>query len=243
MAQSKNIKLIGFVSLGLVMGLGGVAIALPAVTQSNRWISESNSVQEANSKLEADLIGLEEVKARHDDVVALNDELNVKFPTTAQGTLLLRDISNAAAQAGMAASAVQTVNISTPILAEAPVAEVPTANDGTATQEGTDSKAPSNEAPKEEAAPATPKLATMNVEITVVGSSAQITAFLKSLGSVDRAIKVDSVKISSQKDANDTPLNSMTITGTTLLYKAIEDPALSAKKSSTTTKSNTTTNN
>jgi Tfp pilus assembly protein PilO len=237
MSKAKNIKLIGFVSLGLVMGLGGIAIALPAVSQSQRWISESNAVQETNSGLEATLIGLEEVKTRHDDVVALNDELNVKFPTTASGTLLLQDISNAAAQSGMAASSIQTVNISTPILADAPaapVAEEPAAGDETA---------PSNEAP--EAEPSTPKLATMNVEITVVGSSAQISAFLKALGQVDRAIKIDSVKISSQKDSNDNPLNSMTITGTTLLYKAIEDPSLSVPNNTQNeeTETNTESNN
>lgn len=241
MSKSRNIKLIGFASLGVIMLLGGVAIAVPAVTQSTRWIQEADTVEEANAQLAKQIADLETAKENHPDVVALNEDLNIKFPTTVKGTLLLKDISNAAAQAGMSASAVETVNIATPsILEVAPVEEAPA-------EEAPAEEAPADEAPSNEgeaAAPApAPKLATMNIEITVSGTDSQISAFLKALGQIDRAIKIDSVKISQKDDTSGIVINSMTISGTTLLYQEIPDPDKQVKKTKDNSKANSDVNN
>lgn len=236
MSSSKNIKLIGFVSLGLLIGVGGIAIAVPAVTQSARWIQEEDAVKESNAQLQSDLIALEKVEEEHPDVVALNKQLNVKFPTIASGTLLLADVSKAAAMSGISASSIQAVNLATPIL----VQPESTATDSK-TSSGSSTTAPSNESKTTDTTKkaATPQLATMNVEITVVGSGSQLSAFLKGLGQVDRAIKIDSVKISEVKGNDGAGMNSMTISGTTLLYKEITDPA-TAQKSSTSNSTSST---
>lgn len=222
MKNFKNVKLIGYVILVLITIIGIMVIAIPAVNQSARWGSEISAAEDNNQKIADNVKSLEEKKKTHEDAVALNEELNIKFPTTASGTLLLADISNAASQSGISASAITAINIATPVLAEAEEEPAPEAADKKPAEDG--------ETSQEAAAPATPKIATMGVEITVNGTNAQLSTFLKALRQVDRAIKIDDIQIAELDKEAPEAYSTMTIVGTTILYKTIDDPKLASAK-------------
>lgn len=225
MSKAKNIKLIGFTGVGLIAALGIGLVGTPIISQTARWADEEKTIQEQNQKTEDQVVALKKIQSNTDAVSGLNDELNKKFPSTANVPLLLTDISNAAASAGIGASNITAVNVKNPELYIPPV---------TATK--TDAAADTSQTSTADPAAAEPsKLATMKVEISVLGSPDALSNFLKALGQIDRAIKVDSTTVSAADSKDAGGLQSMTIQGTTLLYAGLDTPAEAAAKTSGST--------
>ena len=226
MSKAKNIKLIGFTGVGLIAVLGIGLVGTPIISQTARWADEEKSIQEQNQKTEDQVVALKKVQSNTDAVSGLNDELNKKFPSTANVPLLLTDISNAAASAGIGASNITAVNVKNPELYIPPVT-------ATKTDAAADASKTSSSKPAAAAEPS--KLATMKVEISVLGTPDALSNFLKALGQIDRAIKVDSTTVSAADSKDASGLQSMTIQGTTLLYAGLDTPAEAAAKTSGST--------
>lgn len=227
MSKIKNIKLVGFASIGVIGLLGIGLVGMPLIGQTARWSDEEKVIQEQNQKVEDQVVALKKIQSNTDAVSALNDELNKKFPATANVPLLLSDISLAAANSGISANNITAINIKNPELYVAPVT----------TTSKTDTSSKDASSAKSTAAPEPSKLATMRVEVSVIGTPQALSDFLKNLGKIDRAIKVDTTTIALTSDKNSGNEQTMTIAGTTLLYAGLEVPtADSAKTTSGSTK-------
>lgn len=225
MSKLKNIKLVGFTGVGLIALLGIGLVGTPLISQTARWADEEKSVQQTNQKTQDQVNALKKIQSNTDAVSGLNDELNKKFPSTANVPLLLTDVSNAAATAGIGAQNITAVNIKNPELYVAPV---------TATKTDTKTDTSSSSSNPKTAEPS--KLATMKVEISVIGTPDSLSNFLKALGQIDRAIKVESATISAADNKDGNGLQSMTISGTTLLYAGLTTPAEAAAQNSSSSK-------
>lgn len=222
MSKVKNIKLVGFASVGVIALLGIGLVGMPLIGQTARWSEDEKVIQEQNQKIEDQVVALQKIQSNTDAVSALNDELNKKFPATANVPLLLSDISAAAANSGISSNNITAINIKNPELYVAPVApaaKTDTASKDTSTSEST-------------AAPEPAKLATMKIEVSVIGTPQALSEFLKNLGKIDRAIKVDTTTIALSSDKNGGNEQSMTISGTTLLYAGLEVPNADTAKNS-----------
>lgn len=227
MSKAKNIKLVGFTGVGLIALLGIGLVGTPLISQTQRWADEEKTVQEQNQKTEDQVNALKKIQSNTDAVSGLNDELNKKFPSTANVPLLLTDISNAAASSGISASNITAVNVKNPELYVAPV---------TATKTDTKTDTSKSDSSAKPAAAEPSKLATMKVEISVLGTPDALSNFLKALGQIDRAIKVESATVSAADSKDAGGLQSMTISGTTLLYAGLELPSDTTAKNSGSTK-------
>ncbi len=194
MTRARLITVLG--SLALV-GLAAVAwfvVLSPRLGQAAEIESQSESVRGQTSKLERDIVQLtalqEELPAR----MARLEGLKANFPSTAELPGVLDQIRAAAAQAGVTVQTVETLPPELLAPAAEPVAPV----------EG-ETAAPADPA----AAPAVPTdgsvglpaagagdgtLATMATSITVSGSYANLSGFLRSAEALPRAWLIDSIK-------------------------------------------------
>lgn len=228
MKKTQQIKLIGIVSIILITLLGIFTVAIPFVNQASKLATTQDEIIKANAQLDNNIKKLNTDKNDVNKVTSLYQELKKKFPDTVQPTALIADVSNAATKAGMGANNVEGVQMSKP----EPI--TPTATGSTQQTTENTKTPPTTDAtqPAQSNAPTggNSNLAQMKVTITVNGTGTQLGAFLGALNEVNRVIKVNSVEISANKDG----VSTMTVNGTTYLYKGIAVPSAQAPQTPAT---------
>lgn len=219
--SKKNIKLVGIASIA-ILSLAGVGfIGLPIVNQTGTWKSESTQVEDSNAELSTHLTSLSKVKEEVGKIQTINDELAVRFPNLPRGTDLLQNISLAAGAAGIGSDGIEAIAITAPVLIIETAAEAaPAEGDAAATDKAAEEAPADGAAPAEAAAP-TSNVASMDVSLSIKGSSEQILAFTREFNNMSRTIKVKTASISGAAEDGSVKL---AIAGIAYLYISIEPP-------------------
>lgn len=229
--SKRNIKLLGFSLIGILILIVVVAAGLPLLNQTTAQSAEITQEEDNLTTLQQQLATLQGVQEKYPAVDQINQELAAKFPNIQQGSDLLDNISIAAIGAGMSPSQVTNITIAPPAVVTPPVVATPTetpAEGGDAVDAAEDAAA---DAAPEATDGATPpaageeagsgsSIAAMAVTLSVEGTPEQLQEFLTQMSNMTRVVKIQGVSFASTEDGKST----LAITGESYLYAVIPSP-------------------
>ncbi len=201
MNRSRLIVVLGSFALVGLAAMSWFFVLSPRIGEASEIEAQSESVADQTSKLERDIVQLtalqEELPAR----IARLDALKANFPSTAELPAVLDQIRAAAAQAGVT---VQTIETLPPTLVVAPVeAAAPVEGEAAAPVDPAAAPAPATDGsvglPAASATDGT--LATMAMSVTVSGSYANLSGFLRAAELLPRAWLMDTIKAQGGQEA------------------------------------------
>lgn len=221
--SKKAIKFIGFAGIGILLLGGGVLVGNPLLSEISGQTAELKTATANTDTLKNRIATLTKLKTDNPAVDKINVALLTQFPELANVPALLDSISASADTAGISADNITNVGFTIP--------KLETATPSTTGAKTPDAPAAKADAPaiSSSAAPtaggaAGSSLASMDVSITVKGDTGQFQVFLKQLTSMGRVFTVKTFNIAVAAATPSGPGGSLTISGTTYLYKHIQAP-------------------
>lgn len=225
----KTVKIGGIAGLIVVAIAGGYLVGSPAITEYSNAKQEYADAQTQLETRKAGLAALEQSEANYKTIQAIDDNLDVQFPQVANTEEYTRVLVEALASANLPQSSLLSATFSPPLKQVPKAANQGTVDPGAAGEgtTGTGEEAPAEEAPAEQPADGKPidtqansnEFATVEVGVTIAGSTQQVQQVLDYLNKADRAILIN--QFSVKKTETGAELSFM---GNILIYPAILTP-------------------
>lgn len=200
-------RILGAIALLLIVGLGWQFVVSPKTEALSEVRDEITDTRDKNDLLEIQLVTLKRQAAELDAVRATAGALSAMFPSTADQPRLFREVTDAAAEAGIGPKGVTALSPTPPVLSGGdPTAGV-------------------------EVQPTGLILARQTVAVSVQGSYAETQRLLANLEQIPRAFLITSVSLSAGQTESDF---TTTITGDMFVIPPVVDPALTEDDSAET---------
>jgi len=215
-----RVKVLGFILIAVLFVVGVIAIAMPILGDLKSNSEETKGAEKKNASLTTQLSGLTALQKDSAKIESINADLLKQFPELANIPSLLDNVGSAASNADISAEDITNLSFNIPTL-KVPATESQAAKpSGTGTGGAATGTGTATPAPATSAAPADGDLASMEVTITVNGDPGKFQIFMANLSGIERAFTIKQFTI-TQSEEN----GSMTLTGTTFLYRHILAPA------------------
>lgn len=199
-------RALGAIALLLIVGLGWQFVLSPKTEALSDVREEITDTRDNNDLLELQLITLKRQAAELDSVRATAGALSAMFPSTADQPRLFREVTEAAADAGIGQKGVTALSPTPPVVGGDPAAGVAVDTTGLT-------------------------LARQIVAVAVEGSYAETQRLLANLEQIPRAFLITSVSLSSGQEKGD---YTTTITGDMFVMPPAVDPAAAGDDSDET---------
>ena len=191
-------KILGAIALLLIVGLGWQFVLSPKTEALSGVRLQITDTRDNNDLLELQLVRLKRQAADLDSVRATAGALSAMFPSTADQPRLFREVTEAAADAGIGPEGVTALSPTPPVVGGDPAAGVAVDNSGLT-------------------------LARQTVAVSVQGSYAETQRLLANLEQIPRAFLITSVSLSGSQETGD---YATTITGDMFVMPPVVDPAV-----------------
>ena len=191
-------RILGAIALLLIVGLGWQFVLSPKTEALSGVRQQITDTRDNNDLLELQLVTLKRQAADLDSVRATAGALSAMFPPTADQPRLFREVTEAAADAGIGPEGVTALSPTPPVVGGDPAAGVAVDNSGLT-------------------------LARQTVAVSVQGSYAETQRLLANLEQIPRAFLITSVSLSGSQETGD---YATTITGDMFVMPPVVDPAV-----------------
>ena len=191
-------RILGAIALLLIVGLGWQFVLSPKTEALSGVRQQITDTRDNNDLLELQLVTLKRQAADLDSVRATAGALSAMFPSTADQPRLFREVTEAAADAGIGPEGVTALSPTPPVVGGDPAAGVAVDTSGLT-------------------------LARQIVAVSVQGSYAETQRLLANLEQIPRAFLITSVSLSGSQETGD---YATTITGDMFVMPPVVDPAV-----------------
>lgn len=199
-------RILGALALLLIVGLGWQFVLSPKTEALSDVREKITDTRDNNDLLALQLVTLKRQAAELDSVRAIAGALSGMFPSTADQPRLFREVTEAAADAGIGPKGVTALSPTPPVVGGDPAAGVAVDTTGLT-------------------------LARQIVAVSVEGSYAETQRLLANLEQIPRAFLITSVSLSSGQEKGD---YTTTITGDMFVMPPVVDPAVAGETSDET---------
>jgi hypothetical protein len=191
-------RIVGAIALLLIVGLGWQFVLSPKTEALSDVRDEITDTRDSNDLLALQLVTLKRQAEELDSVRATAGALSAMFPATADQPRLFREVTDAAADAGIGPKGVTALSPTPPVVGGGdPAAGVAVDTTGLT-------------------------LARQTVAVAVEGSYAETQRLLANLEQIPRAFLITSVSLSSGTEKGD---YTTTVTGDMFVMPPVVDPA------------------
>lgn len=236
----KTVKFIGIAGIVILAIGGGTLIIQPTIGNIQTQASTIQSAKDQVSTIMVSKDTLSLAKANYSKVSLINKALLKQFPSLANIPELMTALSTGATESGMSPSDISSITFAAPAIQIPVIAPPTTTKASKSSKSSTPPAAPTAQpaAPAAGSAPtgsagsanttvSTGDFATMDVGISVDGTPHQIQEFLNYINKMNRVMIVSaaSITVAPGKTNMDASAATLSITGTTYIYRHIQTPA------------------